>query len=70
MPPGVFYRYSSDRTKEQAQALLKDCRGYLHADTYTGFNILYAPDPITGKTRLAEVASWAIARRKIYDVHA
>jgi transposase len=69
VPPAVFYRYSPDRKSEQAEALLKGCRGFLHADAYSGFNPLYRPDPLTGDTRLVEVACWAHARRKIYDEH-
>jgi len=48
--------------------LLAGCTGYLHADAYAGFNRLYDPDPKTGIPRLTEVACWAHARRKIYDV--
>jgi transposase len=69
VPPAVFYRYAPDRKNERAEALLKDCRGYLHADAYAGFNSLYAVDRITGAARLQEVACWAHARRKIYEVH-
>ena len=70
VPPAVFYRYAPDHKSEQAAALLKDCRGFLHADAYAGFSELYRPDPITGISRLVEVACWAHARRKIYEVHA
>ena len=69
-PPAAFYRYSPDRKGEQAQALLAGCCGFLHADGYAGFADLYKPDPKTGVPRLTEVACWAHARRKIYDVHA
>nr|CCD32261.1 Transposase IS66 [Methylocystis sp. SC2] len=31
-PPAAFYLYSADRKSERAHALLKDCRGHLHAD--------------------------------------
>ena len=68
VPPAVFYRYSPDRRAEQAEALLKGCRGFLHADAYSGFNNLYRPDPLTGDIRLLEVACWAHARRKLHDV--
>jgi len=68
IPPAVTYRYSPDRRGEQAEALLKGCRGYLHADAYSGFNNLYRPDPLTGEIRLLEVACWAHARRKLHDV--
>lgn len=70
IPPAVFYRYAPDRRAEQAEALLKDCRGFLHADAYSGFNTLYEINAITGAARLTEVGCWAHARRKIYEVHA
>lgn len=69
IPPAVFYRYAPDRKATQAEALLKDCRGYLHADGYAGFNCLYEVNAITGKAQLIEVACWAHVRRKIFDVH-
>ena len=67
-PPAAFYRYSPDRKAEHAHALLAGCRGFLHADGYAGFGDLYKPEPETGVPRLTEVACWAHARRKIYDV--
>ena len=70
-PPAAFYRYSPDRKGIQAGALLKGCRGFLHADAYGGFNHLYVIDQKTGGAPpLIEVACWAHARRKIYEVHA
>jgi transposase len=69
-PPAAFYRYAPDRKAEQAQALLQGCHGFLHADAYGGFKALYEPHPVTGKAQLTEVACWAHARRKIYEVHA
>jgi transposase len=69
-PPAASYRYAPDRKAEQARALLKDCRGFLHADAYGGFKNLYEPHPVTGKAYLTEVACWAHARRKIFEVHA
>jgi len=66
----VFYRYAPDRKAEQAESLLKGCCGYLHADAYSGFSNLYKPTTIHGDVRLLEVACWAHARRKIYEVHA
>jgi len=69
-PPAAFYIYSPDRKADHAHALLKDCRGFLHADGYAGFASLYEADPKTGAPApLTEVACWAHARRKIYDVH-
>ncbi|HWR53860.1 MAG TPA: IS66 family transposase [Bryobacteraceae bacterium] len=69
-PPAVFYRYSPDRKAERAWALLQGCRGYLHADAYSGFRELYQPMTISGDVRMLEVGCWAHARRKIYEVHA
>lgn len=69
-PPAAFYLYSPDRRGEHAETLLGTCRGHLHADGYAGFGSLYAPDPKTQVPRLVEVACWAHARRKVYEVHA
>jgi transposase len=68
-PPAAFYRYSRDRKAEHAQALLGSCRGFLHADGYSGWHNLFAVDPKTNLSRLTEVACWAHARRPIYDFY-
>jgi len=69
-PPAAFYLYAPDRKAEHVHALLKHCRGHLHADGYAGFGGLYEADPKSGAPApLTEVACWAHARRKIYDVH-
>ena len=50
--------------------MLSGCRGHLHADGYAGFGRLYEPDEKTGAAApLIEVACWAHARRKLYDIH-
>jgi hypothetical protein len=67
-PPAVAYRYSPDRKGEHARALLDGCEGFLHADGYAGFERLFAPVPPANAPRLFEVACWAHARRKLYDV--
>lgn len=67
-PPAAFYLYSPDRKGEHAETLLSSCRGHLHADGYARFGGLYAPTS-TGPPRLLEVACWAHARRKVYEVH-
>jgi transposase len=68
-PPAACYLYSPDRKGEHAEALLRGCAGFLHADGYAGFGRLYANDPRIGAPRLSEVACWAHARRKLYEVH-
>jgi hypothetical protein len=67
VPPAAFYAYSPDRKGERAQHLLSPCRGFLHADAYAGFDKLYAGNPLTGETRLIQVACWAHARRNLYN---
>ena len=67
-PPAVFYRYSPDRKGVRAGELLKDCKGFLHADAWPGFESLYAAGP-SGPAQLEQVSCWAHARRKIYEVH-
>ena len=69
VPPAVFYRYSADRKSEQAEALLAGCRGFLHADAYSGCKTLLRPYRRTGVRRRVGVACGAHARRKLYDVH-
>jgi len=69
VPPAALYRYSADRKAIHAEALLTGCRGFLHADGYAGFERLYKPIAPAGETPLIEVACWAHARRKFYEVH-
>jgi transposase len=69
VPPAAFYLYSSDRRAIHAEALLGACRGFLHADGYTGFDRLYRPTTPGGDPALVEVACWAHVRRKLFDVH-
>ena len=61
-PPAAFYRFSRDRKGEQPTEHLKDYKGWMHADGYSGFNDLYR----SGRVR--EVACMAHARRKFVDV--
>ena len=68
-PPAAIYFYSPDRRGERPRTHLARFRGHLHADGYAGFNGLYAPDA-SGAARIVEVACWAHARRKFFDIHA
>jgi len=67
-PPAALYLYSPDRKGVHAATLLEGCEGFLHCDGYTGFERLFGADPGAAVPRLAEVACWAHARRKLYDV--
>ncbi len=69
VPPAAFYRYSADRKAIHAEALLRPCRGFLHADGYAGFLQFYRPTTPAGDAPLIEVACWSHARRKFYDDH-
>ena len=69
IPPAAYYRYSPDRKGIHAQALLGRCRGFLHADGYTGFDSLYRSTASDGVPPLIEVACWSHVRRKFYDIH-
>lgn len=63
-PPAVWFAYSEDRKSEHPRQHLKDFAGALQADAYAGFHHLY------GGGRIYEVACWAHARRKFYEIHA
>ncbi len=65
-PPAAVYFYSLDRAREHPEAHLASYTGLMQADAYAGFNRLYEagrqPRPIV------EVACWAHARRKFFDL--
>lgn len=65
-PPAVWFCYSPDRKARRPQAHLASFQGLLQADGYAGFNGLYE----RAEGPLLEVACWAHARRKFYDLHA
>ncbi|MGE0273505.1 MAG: IS66 family transposase [Alphaproteobacteria bacterium] len=70
-PPAVTFRYSPDRKGEHPRAHLARFSGALQADAYGGFTALYEePDKPTPGTKppLKEVACWAHARRKFYEL--
>ena len=68
VPPAVLYRYTPDRKGERCREHLAPFSGHLHADGYAGFGELYEAGS-DGLPRVAEVACWAHARRKFFDVH-
>jgi transposase len=61
--PAVWFAYSQDRKGEHPRRHLKDFKGALQADAYSGFHHLY------GDGAIYEVACWAHARRKFHDIH-
>jgi hypothetical protein len=56
--------YSEDRKGEHPRQHLKNFTGALQADAYARFHHLY------GTGRIYEVACWAHAKRKFYEIHA
>lgn len=62
-PPALWYRYSPDRRGEHPRSHLRDFRGILQADAYSGFAALYESEQII------EASCWAHARRKFYDIY-
>ena len=61
--PAVWFAYSEDRKGEHPKRHLKDFKGALQADAYSGFHHLY------GDGNVYEVACWAHTRRKFHDIH-
>lgn len=61
-PPAAVFFFSPDRKGERPADHLAGFSGFLQADAYAGFDKLYGE-------RIVEVACWAHARRKIFDVH-
>jgi transposase len=61
-PPCVVYDYSPNRQQKWAMEFLKNYKGYLQADAYTGYDKIYAAGNII------EVACMAHARRKFFDI--
>jgi Transposase and inactivated derivatives len=61
-PPCVIYDYSPNRQQRWAEEFLKNYKGYLQADAYTGYDKIYADGNIV------EVACMAHARRKFFEI--
>ncbi|HMA09653.1 MAG TPA: IS66 family transposase [Ramlibacter sp.] len=61
--PAVWFAYSPDRRSERPQSHLRDFRGTLQADAYSGYNKVYEDG------RIQEAACWAHVRRKFFELH-
>ena len=61
-PAGALFAFTENRKGEHVQTFLQDYRGYIQADAYAAFDKLYA----SGER--IEVACWAHARRKFFEV--
>jgi transposase len=65
-PPAALFFYSRDRSGSHPELHLKTYAGPMQADAYAGFNRLYEPTRKPGP--VMEVACWAHARRKFFDL--
>ena len=67
IPPAVRYFYSPDRKGARPKEHLKDFKGILHADAYSGYDHLY-PSKDNPTSEIIESACWAHTRRKFYEI--
>jgi hypothetical protein len=57
------YDYTPNRSRDGPEELLKEFRGYLQADAYSGYDHFYQ-EPQRG---IAELGCWAHARRRFFE---
>ena len=60
--PAITYDFSRSRSQQAPIKFLAGYRGYIQADAFPGYDVLYA------RGDLKEVACWAHARRKFKEV--
>jgi transposase len=65
-PPAAVFFYSPDRGGDHPEQHLAGYAGLMQADAYAGFTRLYEPNRKGGP--IIEVACWAHARRKFFDL--
>ncbi|MGT2460343.1 IS66 family transposase (plasmid) [Cupriavidus basilensis] len=61
-PPAVMFEFAESRAATHPLTFLRDYRGYLQADAYSGHDALYR----TG--RIIEVGCWAHCRRRFFEI--
>lgn len=66
IPVTAVYIYTEDRSSAGPQAFLGDYKGYVHADAYSGYDILFDPEK-EDHPRL-EVGCWMHARRGFHKI--
>ena len=65
-PPAALFRYSRDRAGRHPEEHLRDFAGILQADSFAGYNRLYAATRLPGP--VTEVPCWAHGRRKFFEL--
>jgi transposase len=66
--PAICYFYEPDRKGIRPEAHLKDFKGTLHADSYSGYDKVYNIKDEEGNNTIQEAACWAHTRRKFYEI--
>jgi transposase len=61
--PFTVFAYTADRSRDGPLEFLKNYRGYLQADAYSGYDQLYAQSA----GAIVEVGCWAHARRNFFE---
>ncbi len=61
--PYTVYDYTPNRSRDGPDAFLKNFRGYLQADAFSGYDHLY----VETERGVVEVACWAHARRRFFE---
>ena len=61
-PPSVVFEFTESRESKHPIRFLKDYQGYLQADAYSGYDILYRDG------RIIEVGCFAHCRRKFFEI--
>jgi transposase len=61
--PLTVFDYTTNHTRDGPAAFLKDYRGYMQADAFSGYDGIY----LESQGRIIEVACWAHARRKYHE---
>jgi transposase len=61
--PYTVYDYTPNRSRDGPEEFLKEFRGFLQADAYSGYDHFYED----GERGIVEVACWAHSRRKHYE---
>ena len=63
----VIFDYSDNRSRAGPLDMLGNYKGYVQADAYGGYNVLFDPAKDGTPSPRTEVGCWAHARRKFYD---
>ena len=79
LAPAVWFEYSPNRKGEHPRRHLRDFRGVVHSDAYSGLNQVFGcfasgketnrSDARAGPPRLRRSLCWAHVRRKLYDLY-